>query len=216
MGSMSRCRVTTRRTPTTYAILGLLNVRTWTTYELAKQAQRSLRWFWPRAERKLYDEPKRLVADGLATATKEATGKRPRTVYGITDAGREELRRWLDDPPAPPSLEFEGLVKVFFAEAGSLDQLRANLDAIAAEAADRLEGFAEVAEASAEASDFPERLHLGALSFRLSFDQEMATLRWVEWARAQVEEWRTTGDPGEWDGTRALSVMAAAARAAVR
>ena len=109
--------------PTTYAILGLLSVRPWTTYELAKQVQRSLSWFWPRAERKLYDEPKRLVADGLATATKESTGKRPRTVYGITDAGREELRRWLDEPPAPPTTEFEGLVKIFFAEAGSLDQL---------------------------------------------------------------------------------------------
>ena len=31
--------------------------RPWTTYELAKQVQRSLGWFWPRAERKLYDVP---------------------------------------------------------------------------------------------------------------------------------------------------------------
>lgn len=79
------------RTTTTYALLALLGVRDWTTYELAKQVQRSLNWFWPRAERKLYDEPKRLVADGLATASVGATGKRPKTVYAITDAGRDEL-----------------------------------------------------------------------------------------------------------------------------
>ena len=55
-------------TTTSYAILGLLRLRSWTPYELAKQVQKSLGWFWPRAERKLYDEPKNLVAHGLAKA----------------------------------------------------------------------------------------------------------------------------------------------------
>ena len=65
---------------TAQAVLGLLALRSWTTYELAKQVQRSLGWFWPRAERKLYDEPKRLVAAGLAKGSAEMTGARPRTV----------------------------------------------------------------------------------------------------------------------------------------
>src|SRR3954471_5692711 len=83
------------RTTTSYAVLGLLSVRSWTAYELAKQVQRSLNWFWPRAERKLYEEPKRLVEQGLATAMREQTGQRPRTVYAITDDGRDALRGWL-------------------------------------------------------------------------------------------------------------------------
>jgi len=41
------------RTTTSYAVLGLLSVCDWGTYELAKQVRRSLRWFWPRTERKL-------------------------------------------------------------------------------------------------------------------------------------------------------------------
>ena len=57
---MSRCDMPSFPTTTSYAVLGLLSVRSWTTYELAKQVQRSLNWFWPRAERKLYDEPKQL------------------------------------------------------------------------------------------------------------------------------------------------------------
>ena len=206
--------MTPRRTTTTYALLGLLGVRSWTTYELAKQVQRSLNWFWPRAERKLYDEPKRLVADGLATATKESTGKRPRTVYGITDAGREELRRWLDEPPAPPTIEFEGLVKIFFAEAGSLDQLNATLDSIAAEATARLEALAVMADNGVESPSFPERLHVGALPMRLSLEHEATVLRWVEWAREQVATWTDTGDPGEWDAKRVLTELAEDARAA--
>src|SRR5689334_22534988 len=100
----------TKRTTTSYAVLGLLSVRPWTTYELAKQVQRSLNWFWPRAERKLYDEPKRLVDQGLATAKRERTGQRPRTLYDITAAGRAALAAWLSEPPAPRGGEFEGMV----------------------------------------------------------------------------------------------------------
>src|SRR5881394_3396566 len=84
-------------TTTSQALLGLLSLRSWTTYELAKQVQRSIGWFWPRAERKLYDEPKRLVAAGLAKSTAEMTGARPRTVYTITARGRKALQRWLDE-----------------------------------------------------------------------------------------------------------------------
>ena len=87
LGTMSRCGVPAPeeaprppRTTTSYAVLGLLSVRSWTTYELAKQVQRSLNWFWPRAERKLYDEPKRLAAAGLAKSAKEMTGARPLAV----------------------------------------------------------------------------------------------------------------------------------------
>ena len=34
-------------TTTSYAILGLLSLRPWTTYELAEQMQRALGQFWP-------------------------------------------------------------------------------------------------------------------------------------------------------------------------
>lgn len=59
------------------------------------------------------------------------TGVRPRTVYAVTRQGRNALGRWLDEPPAPPTLEFEGMVKVFFADGGTLEQLRATLAEIA-------------------------------------------------------------------------------------
>jgi DNA-binding PadR family transcriptional regulator len=184
------------RSTTSYAILGLLSVQRWTTYELAKQVRRSLNWFWPRAERKLYEEPKRLVADGLATATKQLTGQRPRTVYGITPAGRAELRRWLGEPSAPRSTEFEGMVKVFFADAGTLDQLRATLSQIEVETADRL---ARLAEMAAGPATFPQRAHLSAIGLQLQSEQELAVLRWAGWAQQQVAQWRATDDPGDWD-----------------
>src|SRR5258708_13545323 len=90
-------------TTTSYAILGLLALRDQTTYELAKQMRRTVGYVWPRAERKLYDEPKRLVEAGYARAVKDMVGRRPRTTYSITPAGREALSHWLyTHVPAPP------------------------------------------------------------------------------------------------------------------
>src|SRR5262245_32755275 len=86
--------------PTSFAILGLLSIKPFTTYELAQQMERTVSWFWPRAESMIYEEPKKLVAAGLATSRVTFTGKRRSTVYEITDAGRKSLRDWLDTPAA--------------------------------------------------------------------------------------------------------------------
>src|SRR5919108_4295789 len=114
-------------TATSYAILCLLHLRPWTAYELAQQMRRSLGWIWPRAVSGVYEEPKRLAAHGLATATREPEGRRPRTVYAITDEGRRALAAWLGQPSAPPRLESEGLVRLSFADAGTTRDALATL-----------------------------------------------------------------------------------------
>src|SRR4029453_15945181 len=60
---------TAKLTTTSYAILGLLAIKPWTTHELVVQVDKSLRRILPRAHSKLYEEPKKLVAAGLARAT---------------------------------------------------------------------------------------------------------------------------------------------------
>jgi DNA-binding PadR family transcriptional regulator len=192
--------VTSPPSTTAQAILGLLSLRSWSTYELAKQAQRSLEWFWPRAERKLYDEPKRLVAAGLAEARSEATGARPRTVYRVTRQGRAALRRWLGEPPAPPTLEFEGMVKVFFADGGTLEQLRANLTCIAETADANLAQLWANADGSLEPdAEFAGRVHLSSLGIRFHLQHEVLVGDWARWALEQTEGWASTTDPAGWD-----------------
>lgn len=187
------------RPTTAYAILGLLALQPWSTYELASQVQRSLNWFWPRAERRLYDEPKRLVADGLATSSHGYTGQRRRTVYEITAAGRDELADWLGQPPEPRSLDFEGMLKVFFADAGTHEALVATLEEIAKEARERMRRLDEMISLMLEEGlRFPERVHLQALTLREHVDAELAVLDWATWAREQVEQWSSSNDPGAW------------------
>ena len=58
-------------TTTTYGVLGLLAVRPYSTYELAKAMGLSVGRVWPRAESKLFEEPKKLVEHGYAKAREE-------------------------------------------------------------------------------------------------------------------------------------------------
>jgi DNA-binding PadR family transcriptional regulator len=187
-------------TTTSYGLLGLLNIQPWSTYELAKQVERSLGWFWPRTERKIYDEAKRLVDSGHATAKPEPTGSRPRTVYKITAKGRRALRAWLGETSAPPKLEAEALVRVFFSDAGNLDQLRVTLDDLAATARENLDQLTGLF-AAADDPDYPfaGRRHINAIAIRFQHDYHGMIANWAEWATAQTNSWTDIDDPAAWD-----------------
>ncbi len=177
-------------TTTSYVILGHLALRSWSTYELAQQMKRSTRHYWPRAESKIYEEPKKLVAHGLATATREYTGRRRRTVYAITDQGREALRRWLDDPSEMPLVEFEGAVKVLFGEQGTKEQLLATLRSIRERADRTREEHSTLAHDLAEnGGPFPDRLHVNSLVFKFMWEQTETVIRWATWAEHEVASW---------------------------
>jgi PadR family transcriptional regulator, regulatory protein AphA len=177
-------------TTTSYVILGHLALRSWSTYELTQQMKRSTRHYWPRAESKIYEEPKKLVAHGLATATQEYTGRRRRTVYAITEKGRQTMRRWLDEPGQPPLVEFEGVVKVLFADQGSKDQLLATLRSIREQAErTRDEHVALATDLAETGGPFPDRLHVNELVFRFMWEQTETVIRWATWAEEHVARW---------------------------
>jgi DNA-binding PadR family transcriptional regulator len=175
---------------TSYAILSLLAVRSWTAYELAQQMDRSVGTMWPRVQSVVYEEPKRLVAGGFARSRRQYTGKRASTIYAITPKGRRALASWLALPGSGPVTEFEAILKVAFADQGSLEGLRANLAAVRswaeAEAADAEARRREYAEAG---GPFPDRLPVIALAFQYFHERTQAVLRWVEWAESATRDW---------------------------
>lgn len=190
---------------TSAALLGLLDIQPWSTYELAKQVDRSLGWFWPRTERKIYDEAKKLVERGYATSASRATGARPRTVYEITTDGRRALTTWLDRSSTPPKLEAEALVRVFFADAGTLDQLRTTLDEFGTTARTNVVHLRTlIAAADAPDYQFADRRHVNAVAMRFQLDYNQMIADWADWATTQTETWNTTTDPATWDWHAAL------------
>jgi DNA-binding PadR family transcriptional regulator len=197
-------------TSTSYAVLALLALQPWTTYQLAKQMERSLGWIWPRAVSRLYEEPKKLVAAGLADSRPEATGRRPSTVYSITPAGREALAAWLAEPGAGPLLECEALVKIAYADLGSRDGLLANLTALIEDSTAKLRFGEMIARQYLDGhGPFQQRLPVSGLMWRFLWEYNTTVLRWARWARAEVEAW--PADLSELDVTAGFSRIVSAA-----
>jgi DNA-binding PadR family transcriptional regulator len=176
-------------TTTSYAVLGLLALRPWSSYELTGQMSRALRWFWPRAESNLYLEPKRLVARGLALATPDAVGRRPRTLYRITPKGSLALSRWMDQPGAGPVLEWEQLLKVFFAEHGTKPAALANLRAAAAWGDDIEALSVALAREYLDGGPFPDRMPQLIITGQFLTEFGDLVSRWARWAEGVVETW---------------------------
>jgi DNA-binding PadR family transcriptional regulator len=190
-------------TTSSHAMLGMLAIRPWTTYELAQHMERGVGRLWPPSARsKAFNEPKRLAELGLVKATADTVGRRPRTVYRITAKGRRALKAWLDTPGEPTRLESEQLLKLFFAEHGTTDQARATVAAIAAWATEHAEENTAVARSYLDGTGpFPERAAVLTVVGKLMTDFVDTIANWADWAATVLDEWPDDPNDAEPDWT---------------
>ncbi len=84
-------------------------------YDLKKQFDQGIGYFWPVDQMQIYRTLDRLVEQGNVSVHEEIQHNRPnRKVYTVTEAGRAELRRWLTLPQSLPALRDPLLIQLFF------------------------------------------------------------------------------------------------------
>jgi PadR family transcriptional regulator, regulatory protein AphA len=111
-----------RLTPTSYIVLGLLELGGESTpYALKQLVAGSVGYFWTLQHAQLYTEPARLAEAGYVTETREETGRR-RKLYSITERGRRALDEWRTETTTElAELREPALLKLFFgADPGAL------------------------------------------------------------------------------------------------
>ena len=197
---MARSRLSTAG----FAILGLLALRPFSAYELTQQIHRGVRYMQPASERNLYAEPKRLAAAGLVRMRREQVGRRSRTIYEITPAGREACAAsWPPRRPRPNSSSRPS--------SGSSSPTRAASRTCSppwTPPADRSSSSWTTAcsrsAATRPTAGLPQRLHLIMLFARFYVDFLLLLRDWVALARREVASWPTTSDLGLTDGTRQM------------
>lgn len=116
--------------PTSYVLLGTLSFGPRTGYSIKTFLDKSIRFFWATSYSQIYPELKRLAERGLVEGRDTTEGGRKRVEYRITEAGKAALRDWLQRPPETFEMRDEGLLKLFFAKAGSDDDALRTLTAI--------------------------------------------------------------------------------------
>jgi PadR family transcriptional regulator AphA len=136
-----------------HAILGFLSVRPMSGYDLKKAFDTSVRHFWSSDKAAIYRALADLRELGWTIEQRVEQETRPdRKVQHLTDAGRDELDRWLGlAEPAPPRRE-PFLVRVFFSDRLSPDARRALFDAEIADTDAQIAVFVQVADSIAATS----------------------------------------------------------------
>ena len=177
-------------TTTSYAVLAQVAVRPWSTYELAQQRVRYLRYAWPRAESAIYREAKRLSSMGLIEGKKEYNGKRARTVYSITGEGKEVLREWLGTPISPFSMDFEAMLHLFVAPLGTKDDIIGTLQQVRADAQEMLRFSGEVKQEFIDGINFTQdQVYIRALVVDFFISLLNTVEAWAERTLAEIETW---------------------------
>jgi PadR family transcriptional regulator, regulatory protein AphA len=105
-----------------YGILGLLNYGPTTGYDLDKTFKESLNFFWQAQTSQIYRELNAMEKQGWITSEIIIQTDKPnKKLYSMTDAGRDELKRWLTFDSVEEDIRVRDpfLVKLFFS--GELD-----------------------------------------------------------------------------------------------
>lgn len=142
-----------------------------------------------------YEEPRRLVARGLASAVRERNGGRSRNRYEITDEGRQALTEWLGETSSLPRIELEPCLRFLFADQGDReDALRAGA-ALRSWAQEHIDSVNEILrQYQAGEVPFPERLHISALGARFVSDLFHTIMDFADFAEEEIKNWpRTDG-----------------------
>ena len=99
-----------------HAILGFLNYRPFSGYDLKKMFDSSVRHFWYADQSQIYRTLTRLQEQGWVVMDVVEQVMRPdRKVYSITSTGQDELRAWLLAPIQAGQPHSSPLVQIFFA-----------------------------------------------------------------------------------------------------
>jgi PadR family transcriptional regulator, regulatory protein AphA len=204
---MSRARKARALTTTSHAVLAQLALRPWSTYELARQRVRYFRYVWPRAESAIYREVKRLAAMGLIGAKREYVGKRPRTVYSITDEGRHVLREWLGTPVSPFAMDFEAMIRLFIAPLGTKEQIVRTLQQVRADAQEMLRFGGQVKREFLDGrAALQDQVYIRALAVDFFVSLLRTVDGWAERTLAEIEGWEDLSPDGK--NERGLEIFA--------
>jgi DNA-binding PadR family transcriptional regulator len=182
-----------RRTSiTTNALLALLGLRrSWSSSELAAQIARNLRFFWPRAESRIYAALTELESEGMARTSAERIGpRRNRTRYAITAAGRRRLRDWLESPPRSTVLESESLLRLLVGHLGNDEQVLRAVQRIRADGEEvRQAGRVIGEDFLAGTAPFQEHVQMRALVFDFLASWSLMLTNWADRSQQTISSW---------------------------
>jgi DNA-binding PadR family transcriptional regulator len=163
--------------------------------ELVQMAGGGAPFFWAGAGSHVLRTARRLADDGYLSTRTEPAKTRPRTVYELTDKGREAIRAWLAQPSEFPHIQHEAAIRLYASDLGDAAAVLASLQALRADLP-RLEALIETYERRAEA--IPHRTRALKLNHSLARRLIESHRAWID----DVEAAYTSNEGGRGSFTR--------------
>ena len=168
-----------------HAILVSLGDTPMSGYDLAKHFDESIGFFWRASHPQIYRELAKLRDKGFVSAEDVVQQGRPnRTVYTLTNLGREELLEWSRQPSTPDSIKDDFLVRLYGLEYVDVAALREDLQQRMEGHRDRLSRFSAMAE-QMKPTTVMEFGRLRGLEIGLRYEREWAN--WCEETLAALD-----------------------------
>ena len=165
-----------------HALLGALADQPRTGYALLKHFEQSLGQAWPASHSQIYPELARLRGEGLIRET--AAGARGSRTYGLTEAGLDEVRRWLRGTEPDRRVRSDAALRVFFLWLLEPAEAEAFLERERAHLQGRLERYERIRAEDPVLRTRKQR------AFRLALEGGIrsleARLAWIDWAAGEV------------------------------
>ena len=164
-----------------HALLAVLAEGPRTGYGLVKHLEQSIAYAWPASHSQVYPElaklrEARLIREGAAAP-------RGGRVYELTDAGLEEVRRWLRETEPSRTVRNETTLRLFFLWLLEPEEAEAYLRTEAEHARELL---AELERIAAEEDPDTRKTRAYRVALELGLRVTRARLEWAEWAEAQA------------------------------
>jgi PadR family transcriptional regulator AphA len=175
-----------------HAILGFLNYRPYSGYDLKKIFDTSVRHFWPANQSQIYRTLSRMAEKGLVEMQVVEQEDRPnRKEYSITPAGQAELRQWLVTPLPFDDNRSAPMIQVFFAGQLSNEEIIAMYQRVAdfmhmglqqyEQIPQEMEAYAEYVQSPREFFFWMQTLEIGKMMVRTN-------LEWIEGVITQIQD----------------------------
>ncbi|MCK4798513.1 MAG: PadR family transcriptional regulator [Spirochaetes bacterium] len=114
-----------KKNKTKYAILGMLLTCPMSGYDIKKNTDNTINYFWHENYGHIYPVLKKMLQEGLVLCkTIENYGAPSRNVYSITETGKTQFIEWLNEGVEPEKYRKELLLKIFFADHSTPEKVK--------------------------------------------------------------------------------------------
>ena len=162
-------------------ILGLLTVRPMSGYDLKKEIEISLNFFWSESFGQLYPQLKMLREAGLiALLAPQSDSGREKKTYEITEQGRDVLAKWILQNPVIRPQRDELLLKMFFATEGDPRAIRNHCVNSRAEAVALLQRYQAIDAELRDITEHRDKARYWRMTLKLGISQTQNYIRWCD------------------------------------